>query len=70
MSAAGKPETTIRVFRADAKIEGGCNACARISEHGKYLYRRVVVVKLRSLVWRVCDQCLEALMPQLEDVRQ
>jgi hypothetical protein len=63
-------EPQIRVFRADADKEGGCNACTRITETGQYEYSRVVVVAMRSCSWRVCDRCLEALMPMLEDVRQ
>jgi hypothetical protein len=63
-------EPQIRVFRADATMAGGCNACTRITATGEYEYRRVVVIELRFGSWRVCDRCLEALLPMLEDVRQ
>lgn len=63
-------ERAVRVFTDEATKAGGCNACTQADADGHYPYRRVVCIELRSVQVRVCRNCLEDLLPQLEDVRQ
>lgn len=58
-------DAEIEVKRRDAEQAGRCNACWRDCQRVPY---QVIEVALKTISFRLCDDCAFQLMGKLEDI--
>ena len=58
----------IKVIKNYSRNVGGCNACTTHIDVNGMIPHEVVEVQLRSLVFRLCDDCRKELIKKLSDI--